>query len=97
MEEDQKVSWEFVRDHVLSRLTNLEEEVRLLRKVCWPVCQAFSEDHQLADIQNKTEFLKFLDEDEAHQLLKKKAKMYRMINKNAVFLLNEEISQLLNK
>lgn len=95
MEEDQKVSWEFVRDHVLSRLTNLEEEVRLLRKVCWPVCQAMSEPHQLADMQNKSEFLRFLEEDEVHHLLKKKAKMYHMIDKKAVSLLNEEISQLL--
>ena len=30
---------EFLKDHLVPRLTELEEEVRLLRKITWPICQ----------------------------------------------------------
>lgn len=64
---------EFVKDHLLPRLTDLEEEVRLLREVCWPVCQALREKNQLHDIQNKRNFLKYLDPDDVKKLLVMKA------------------------
>jgi hypothetical protein len=65
---------ELLRDNVLPRLTNLEEQVRLLRKVTWPVCQGLREKSQLSDIASKKEFLKHLDPDEVLVLLKLKSK-----------------------
>ena len=60
---------EMVKDHVLPRLTQLEEEVRLLREVTWPVCQALREKSQLAD---KAQFMGILSDDEILKLLKMK-------------------------
>jgi hypothetical protein len=60
---------ELMKDHVLPRLTQLEEEVRLLREVTWPVCQALREKSQLDD---KAQFMKFLPEEEVVKLLKLK-------------------------
>ncbi len=62
-----------VRENILPRLTELEEQVRLLRKVTWPVCQRLTEKGPLSDIESKREFLKFLDDDEVWALLKAKA------------------------
>lgn len=64
-----------VIDNVLPRLTDLEEEVRLLRKVTWPVCQSLREVSQLDDLSNKREFLFHLTEEEAKSLLIAKAKL----------------------
>lgn len=60
---------ELVKDHILPRLTQLEEEVRLLREVTWPVCQALRERSQLDD---KTQFMRLLHDDEIIKLLKLK-------------------------
>jgi hypothetical protein len=65
---------ELLRDNILPRLTNLEEQVRLLRKVTWPVCQGLKEKSQLGDILSKREFLSTLDHDEVMLLLKLKSK-----------------------
>ena len=65
---------EIIKDHILPRLTNLEEEVRLLRKATWPVCQTIREHNQLDDIKFKREFLQNLDPDEVCMLLKLKSK-----------------------
>jgi hypothetical protein len=65
---------ELLRDNVLPRLTNLEEQVRLLRKVTWPVCQGLREKSQLSDIASKKEFLSTLEQDEVLVLLKLKSK-----------------------
>ena len=62
-----------VRENILPRLTEVEENLRLLRKVTWPVCQRLTEKHQLSDIEAKREFLRFLDDDEIWMLLKAKA------------------------
>ena len=64
---------ELIRDVILPRLTQLEVEVRELRRVTWPVCQSLRETSQLTDIQNKKKFLAILDECEAHLLLREKA------------------------
>jgi len=98
--EDQKVSWEFVRDHILVRLTDLEEEVRLLREVCWPVCQAMSEYSQISNTSEKQKFFKHggtRDTDEMIMLLKRKAKLYHVLQKQSGGLLNEEIARVLHK
>ena len=65
---------EFIKEHLVPRLTELEEEVRLLRKVTWPVCQNIRESTQLDDIKCKREFLQNLDPDEVRMLLKRKSK-----------------------
>jgi hypothetical protein len=65
---------ELLRDNVLPRLTNLEEQVRLLRRVTWPVCQSAKEQSQLCDIESKRQFLSVLDPDEANELLRLKSK-----------------------
>jgi hypothetical protein len=65
---------ELLRDNIIPRLTNLEEQVRLLRKVTWPVCQGLKEKSQLDDIQSKREFLKELNPEEILMLLKLKSK-----------------------
>jgi hypothetical protein len=65
---------ELIKDNILPRLTDLEEQVRLLRKVTWPVCQGIKEKTQLDDIQSKKEFLRDLDVDEILLLLRLKSK-----------------------
>jgi len=65
---------EFIKDHLLPRITNLEEEVRLLRRVTWPICQNVREHNQLDDIEFKRKFLENLDPDEVQLLLKLKSK-----------------------
>jgi len=60
---------ELLRDNILPRLTDLEEQVRLLRKVTWPVCQALKEKTQLDDIVSKRDFLANLNRDEIIMLL----------------------------
>jgi len=62
-----------IHDVVLPRLDCLEEEMRELRRVTWPVCQSLREKSQLTDTQNKKRFLMILDEDEVCMLLKEKA------------------------
>jgi hypothetical protein len=63
-----------IKENILPRLTQLEEEVRLLRKYTWPVCQSLAESNALGDIQDKSEFLKqgVRDTDEALMLLARK-------------------------
>jgi len=65
---------ELLKDHLLPRITELEEEVRLLRRATWPVCQNIRETNQLDDIKFKREFLQNLDSDEVKLLLKLKSK-----------------------
>ena len=66
---------ELVKDHILPRLTNLEEEVRLLREITWPVCQALREKSQLDD---KSHFMRYLREDEVVRLLKLKNEISKL-------------------
>ena len=75
---------ELIKDNILPRLTQLEEEVRLLRKYTWPVCQSLSESNALCDIQDKSEFLKqgVRDTDEALMLLSRK---WDLSDKRAIF------------
>lgn len=75
VERDLKNLRELVKDHILPRLTQLEEEVRLLREVTWPVCQALREKSQLDD---KTRFMRFLDDEEVVKLLKMKHSVSRL-------------------
>ena len=64
-----------IRENILPRITQLEEEVRMLRAVTWPICQALKESSQLDDIPNKKRFFSILDEDEVKMLLLEKSKI----------------------
>jgi hypothetical protein len=77
-----------IRENILPRLTDLEEQVRLLRKVTWPVCQGQKETSQLGDIMAKREFLKDLDPQEIWMLLKSKS--------NGKLHVNEEFDAIMS-
>ena len=64
---------ELIKENILPRLTQIEQEVQELRRVCWPVCQSLRETSQLTDIENKRRFLSFLDSEEVNMLLLEKA------------------------
>lgn len=64
---------ELVRTLLIPRLDQLEHEVKLLREVTWPVCQALLEDkNPLNMASEKRKFFKSLYKDEAIELLDKK-------------------------
>jgi hypothetical protein len=84
-----------IKDNVLPRLIQLEEEVRELRRVTWPVCQSLRETSQLTDIGNKKRFLMMLDEDEIKMLLEEKAKVSsRPLEFSSVCLVSDELGLL---
>ena len=59
--------------HLLTRLTNVEEELRELREVTWPVCQASLDNgNNLKNISEKKSILRWLDVDEIKSLLRRK-------------------------
>lgn len=88
---------ELVKDHILPRLTQLEEELRELRLVTWPVCQSLRETSQLTDIKNKKRFLCMLDMDEIQLLLHEKAAVSaRPLTFSTANLLNDELYSLLS-
>jgi len=62
-----------VRDNLLPRITQLEQELCELRWVTWPVCQSLREVSQLNDLKTKQRFLSLLDYDVAMRLLHEKA------------------------
>lgn len=87
---------EFIKDHLLPRLTDLEEEVRTLRHATWPVCQMIREQSQIDNIEYKKQFLKFLDVDEAKELLREKAKIsVGPLKGSTQHLLREEIVKVI--
>ena len=64
-----------IHDCLIPRISQLEEELRLLREVTWPVCQSLRETSQLTDIENKKRFLSTLDSDEIEFLIQEKARV----------------------
>ena len=65
---------DFLKDHILPRLTEVECQLQDLRKVTWPVCQHILERSPLEKIEMKRKFLYHLDDEEAKQLLRLKHK-----------------------
>lgn len=64
---------EFQR-HVLSRLTEVEEGLRELREVTWPVCQGLLDRNgPFNNRQQKYSFFRFLEKADALRLLRLKA------------------------
>jgi hypothetical protein len=69
-----------LREVVLPRLDSHEGELRELRAVTWPVCQAlWDRKMPFMNISMKKKFFKFLDIDELRRLLKSKS-IYAGIN-----------------
>jgi hypothetical protein len=59
--------------HVLERLGNLENELRELRIVTWPVCQAKLDDkNPLNNIREKRTLLRWLHVSDVKDLLRRK-------------------------
>ena len=74
----------FIRDHILPRITQLEEEVRTLRKATWPVCQALTERSTSDDIKNKWHFISQLDEETGMRLVANKQKVKQRLSEKGV-------------
>jgi len=79
--------------HVLERLTEVEEGLRQLREVTWPVCQGQLEKDTgpFDNIKSKRRFFQFLDLQEVKNLLKCKAKFMGMYQDSVA----EELRQVL--
>ena len=73
-----KIMREFMKDHVLPRLTEVECQLQDLRKVTWPVCQNIRENSPLEQIESKKKFLYHLDDEEAKHLLRLKHKFSKV-------------------
>jgi hypothetical protein len=65
-----------LKDNIIPRLTDLEVEIKSLRRVTWPVCQAQLEpDGPFQGLVEKKKFFLNLYEDEVYELLKLKARL----------------------
>lgn len=61
---------------ILKRLTDVEEELRELREITWPVCQMLlDKKNQMNNIEEKKYFFSHLDPDECKKLLRLKNKL----------------------
>lgn len=69
---------EFLKDHILPRLTEVECQLKDLRAVTWPVCQHIHEKSPLEQIEKKKKFFYHLDDDDAKHLLKLKHKFSKV-------------------
>ena len=59
--------------HLLERLTNVEEELKELRKVTWPVCQGIlDKEGPFSNRNKKRSFFRFLERPEAMALMRLK-------------------------
>ena len=80
---------EFQR-HVLERLGNLEGEVRELRSVTWPVCQAkLDSRNPLNNIKEKKKLLRWLHLDDVKDLLRRKGKIMGLTRDQVAVQLRE--------
>lgn len=76
------MSEDFVKNFLLPRLDQLESEVKVLREITWPVCQALREEGDpLKDSHEKRRFFQFLFKEEALELLKRKAQFEAVTDK----------------
>lgn len=68
------MSDEFLKNHILPRLDQLEVELKALRDVTWPVCQGIRETNgPFQYINEKRNFFRHLFREDAIALLKRKA------------------------
>ena len=81
-----------LRENILPRLDAQESELRELRAITWPVCQAlWDRKMPFMNISMKKRFFKFLHVDELRRLLKSKA-IFAGINEVS---LDQEIQMLM--
>ena len=64
-----------IREVILPHMTRMEAELRSLRKHVWPYVQSKKERRQLDDIEQKRDFLQYLDNEMIVELLNMKAKL----------------------
>lgn len=65
-----------LKDNIIPRLTDLEVEIKALRRITWPVCQLQLEtDGPFQGLHEKKKFFLNLYEDEVYELLKLKARL----------------------
>lgn len=69
-----------LRENILPRLTELEEQVRLLRRVTWPVCQSLRSRDQISETKLKKELLEYLDPDEIRWLIEEQKRVYTFLS-----------------
>jgi hypothetical protein len=83
----------FLREVILPRLDSLENEVVMLRRFTWPVCQHYIENISVGDpLRQKKDFLKHLYRDDALDLLRRKAH----ISKADQVLFDQEMREILS-
>lgn len=86
------VSVDFVKAFLLPRIDQLEAEVKMLREITWPVCQALYENGDpLSCIEQKRRYFSVLFKDEAIDLLEKKSK-FTGIGNNVI--MNQELDMI---
>lgn len=68
---------EMIKDHILPRLTELECQLKDLRKMTWPVCQNVMDEKygMFATLDMKRKFLYHLDDTDARELLRRKGRL----------------------
>lgn len=65
---------QLIRENILPRLDNMESELRELREVTWPYCQAQRDRNSVFhNMKEKRTLLRWLDVDEIRKLLRRKA------------------------
>jgi hypothetical protein len=74
----------FIREHLLPRITQLEQEVYHLRRVTWPVCQALREKWATDDIPEKWKVLGLLHCEDARQLINTKQRIKPDMARNGI-------------
>ena len=87
-----------IKDVLLPRISNLECDLRDLRKATWPICQALKETSQIGDICSKKLFLECLEGEEVKDLLKLKAEFSKQneITGSTSNLLEEELVKVMS-
>ena len=72
-----KIMREFMKDHVLTRLTEVECQLGDLRKATWPVCQHIMDEKYglFSTIGMKKKFFYHLDDTDARELLRRKGRI----------------------
>jgi hypothetical protein len=88
------MSDQFLREVILPRIDSLENEVVMLRKFTWPVCQLYLESYSpTSSLDYKKDFLKHLYREDALDLLKRKAH----ISKSDQVLFDQEVRDILSR
>jgi len=74
----------FIREHLLPRITQLEQELHHLRGVTWPVCQALREKWATDQIQEKWKVLGMLHPGDARHLVNTKQRIKPNLARNGI-------------